>query len=209
MTVAGVPAAYTVVSANRVTATVPSAPAPVPHRHHPRRHRHQLRQLHSLRPHQAGRQRLPPASGIVGSKVTITGSGFTSATSVTFNGAAAAFTVNGPTSITATVPAAGSAGKIAVKAGSTTATSSAAFLLLPTISSISPTSAAVGAKVVITGTGFVHATHVGFNGITAVYTVVSPTKIDATVPAAAKTGPIRVVTPAALPSRPRSRCSRP
>ena len=72
--------------------------------------------------------------------------------------------MNGPTSITATVPAAGSAGKIAVKAGSTTATSSAAFLLLPTISSISPTSAAVGANVVITGTGFVHATHVGFNG---------------------------------------------
>ena len=136
-----------------------------------------------------------PASGIVGSQVTITGSGFTSATSVTFNGAAAAFTVNGPTSITATVPAAGSAGKIAVKAGSTTATSSAAFLLLPTISSISPTSAAVGAKVVITGTGFVHATHVGFNGVTAVYTVVSPTEIDATVPVAAKRGPIRVVTP--------------
>jgi hypothetical protein len=103
--------------------------------------------------------------------------------------------VNGPTSITATVPTAGSAGKIAVKAGSTTATSSAAFLLLPTISSISPTSAAVGAKVVITGTGFVHATHVGFNGITAVYTVVSPTEIDATVPVAAKRGPIRVVTP--------------
>jgi uncharacterized protein (TIGR03437 family) len=53
----------------------------------------------------------------------------------------------------------------------------------------------VGAKVVITGTGFVRATHVGFNGITAVYTVVSPTEIDATVPVGAKRGPIRVVTP--------------
>ena len=136
-----------------------------------------------------------PASGIVGSKVTITGSGFTAATSVAFNGTAAAFTVNGPTSITATVPAAGSAGKIAVRAGSTTATSSTAFLLLPTISSISPTSAAVGAKVVITGTGFVHATHVGFNGFNASYKVVSPTEIDTTVPAAAKSGPIRVTTP--------------
>jgi len=53
----------------------------------------------------------------------------------------------------------------------------------------------VGAKVVISGTGFVHATHVGFNGFTASFKVVSPTEIDATVPAAAKSGPIRVTTP--------------
>jgi hypothetical protein len=196
VTVAGVPAAYTVVSANRITATVPSGAGSGP--------------LTVTTPDGTATSSgtftasavinlavsgFAPASGIVGSQVTITGSGFTSATSVTFNGTAAAFTVNGPTSITATVPAAASAGKIAVKAGSTTATSSAAFLLLPTISRISPTSAAVGAKVVITGTGFVHATHVGFNGITATYTVVSPIEIDATVPAAANSGPIRVVTP--------------
>jgi hypothetical protein len=196
VTVAGVPAAYTVVSANRITATVPSGAGTGP--------------LTVTTPDGTATSSgtftasavinlavsgFAPAGGIVGSQVTITGSGFTSATSVTFNGTAAAFTVNGPTSITATVPAAASAGKIAVKAGSTTATSSAAFLLLPTISRISPTSAAVGAKVVITGTGFVHATHVGFNGITATYTVVSPIEIDATVPAAANSGPIRVVTP--------------
>jgi hypothetical protein len=48
---------------------------------------------------------------------------------------------------------------------------------------------------VITGTGFVHTSHVGFNGFTAGYKVVSPTEIDANVPAAAKSGPIRVVTP--------------
>ena len=195
VTVAGAAAAYTIVSANRITATVPAGAGTGP--------------LTVTTPDgtatssgsfTAGAPNLAisgfaPASGIVGSKVTITGSGFTAATSVAFNGTAAAFTVNGPTSITATVPAAGSAGKIAVRAGSTTATSSTAFLLLPTISSISPTSAAVGAKVVITGTGFVHATHVGFNGFNASYKVVSPTEIDTTVPAAAKSGPIRVTTP--------------
>jgi len=196
VTVAGATATYTVVSANRITATVPADAGTGP--------------LTVTTPNgtatssgtftASGATNLAisgfsPTSGIVGSKVTITGSGFSSATSVRFNGTAAAFTVNGPTSITATVPAAGSAGKIAVRAGSTTATSSTAFLLLPTISSISPTSAAVGAKVVITGTGFVHATHVGFNGFNASYKVVSPTEIDTTVPAAAKSGPIRVTTP--------------
>jgi hypothetical protein len=196
VTVAGATATYTVVSANRITATVPSGAGTGP--------------LTVTTPNgtatssgtftASGATNLAisgfsPTSGIVGSKVTITGSGFSSATSVRFNGTAAAFTVNGPTSITATVPAAGSAGKIAVQAGSITATSSVAFLLLPTISSISPTSAAVGAKVVISGTGFVHATHVGFNGFTASFKVVSPTEIDATVPAAAKSGPIRVTTP--------------
>ena len=196
VTVAGVPAAYTVVSANRVAATVPSGAGTGPLTvTTPDGTATSSASFTVSVPINLAVSGFAPASGIVGSRVTITGSGFTSATSVTFNGAAAAFTVNGPTSITATVPAAGSAGKIAVKAGSTTATSSAAFLLLPTISRISPTSAAVGAKVVITGTGFVHATHVGFNGFTATYKVVSPTEIDATVPAAAKTGPIRVVTP--------------
>lgn len=196
VTVAGVPAAYTVVSANRVAATVPSGAGTGPLTvTTPDGTATSSASFTASVPINLAVSGFAPASGIVGSRVTITGSGFTSATSVTFNGAAAAFTVNRPTSITATVPAAGSAGKIAVKAGSTTATSSAAFLLLPTISRISPTSAAVGAKVVITGTGFVHATHVGFNGFTATYKVVSPTEIDATVPAAAKTGPIRVVTP--------------
>src|SRR6185312_14198851 len=105
VTVAGAAAAYTVVSANRITATVPTGAGTGP--------------ITVTTPDgtatssgsftASGAPTLAvsgfaPASGIVGSKVTITGSGFTSATSVTFNGAAAAFTVNGRTSITATVP---------------------------------------------------------------------------------------------------------
>jgi hypothetical protein len=51
-----------------------------------------------------------PASGPVGTSVTITGSGFTGATSVTFNGATASFAVNSSTQVTATVPAGATSG---------------------------------------------------------------------------------------------------
>ena len=46
--------------------------------------------------------------------VTITGSNFTGATAVTFNGTAATFTVNSNTKISTTVPAGATTGKISV-----------------------------------------------------------------------------------------------
>ena len=55
-----------------------------------------------------------PLSGPVGTSVTITGTGFTGATAVTFNGTSASFTVNLGTQITATVPAGATDGPIAV-----------------------------------------------------------------------------------------------
>src|SRR5215469_434290 len=57
-----------------------------------------------------------PASGAAGVTVTISGSAFTGASSVTFNGVAANnFTVNSGTEITATVPTGASSGPIAVQ----------------------------------------------------------------------------------------------
>ena len=69
-----------------------------------------------------------PTSGTIGTKVTINGSAFTGATGVAFNGAAATFTVNSDTKITATVPSApiGQA-KWRVKTSGGTATSAASF----------------------------------------------------------------------------------
>ncbi|MDZ7343633.1 MAG: DNRLRE domain-containing protein, partial [candidate division KSB1 bacterium] len=56
-----------------------------------------------------------PAYGPIGTEVTITGSGFTGATAVTFNGTPAAnFTVDSPTRIRAVVPNGASAGAITI-----------------------------------------------------------------------------------------------
>ena len=118
----------------------------------------------------------------------------TGASSVKFNGAVAAFTVPSDTTITATVPAAASTGKIAVTILGATLTTATSFSVIPTITGFSPTSGTPGTKVTITGTGFVHATKVLFAGVAAAYTVTSATKITATVPSGAATGKITVRT---------------
>jgi uncharacterized repeat protein (TIGR03803 family) len=69
-----------------------------------------------------------PASGVVGTTVTITGTGLKQATKVTFNKiAAATFTVKSDTQITAMVPAGATTGKIVVTTTGGTATSAKAF----------------------------------------------------------------------------------
>ncbi len=68
-----------------------------------------------------------PASGGAGSSVTITGSNFTGATSVKFNGQSASFTVNSSTQITATVPNCSSSGTISVTTAGGTANSASSF----------------------------------------------------------------------------------
>jgi IPT/TIG domain/Phosphoesterase family len=68
-----------------------------------------------------------PASGPVGTTVTIGGTNFTGATVVKFNGVLAAFTVNSPTQITATVPPGATTGKIIVKTPAGKATSLTKF----------------------------------------------------------------------------------
>jgi IPT/TIG domain len=73
-----------------------------------------------------------PTSGPAGTSVTITGSGFTGATDVTFNGTSAGsvgvgFTVDSTTQITATLPAAASTGAIRVTTSAGHADSSTDF----------------------------------------------------------------------------------
>lgn len=68
-----------------------------------------------------------PSSGPSGTSVTITGTNFTGATAVTFNGAATTFTVNSGTQITATVPTGATTGPIAVTTPAGTGTSTASF----------------------------------------------------------------------------------
>ena len=139
-----------------------------------------------------------PTSGPVGTSVVITGTNFTGATAVQFNGTSATFTVNSATQITATVPSGASTGAITVTTGGGTATSSSNFTVVqqaPTISSFSPTNGPVGTSVTLTGTGFTGANRVEFNGVDATFTVVSDTQITTTVPTGATDGPISVRVP--------------
>ncbi|WP_338286779.1 DNA/RNA non-specific endonuclease [Luteolibacter sp. LG18] len=68
-----------------------------------------------------------PSSGPVGTSLTITGAGFTSASAVSFNGTAASFTVNSSSQITATVPAGATSGTVSVTAPGGVATSGSSF----------------------------------------------------------------------------------
>jgi large repetitive protein len=71
-----------------------------------------------------------PTSGSVGTPVTLTGSGLTQTTKVTFNGTSAAFTVNSDTQVTATVPLGATTGKIVITTKGGTATSATNFTVM-------------------------------------------------------------------------------
>ena len=68
-----------------------------------------------------------PTSGGVGTSVSISGTNFTGATSVKFNGQSASFSVASSTSISATVPNCSSSGTISVTTAGGTATSGGTF----------------------------------------------------------------------------------
>jgi cysteine-rich repeat protein len=145
---------------------------------------------------------LGPAGG--GTSVALSGTGFTGATGVSFGDAAAAsFTVNGDTSITAVSPltTAGTVDVTVTTAGGTSATFAGdqfTFIGVPVVSSISPNSGPVsgGTTVTITGSSFTEASAVNFGEDPAGFTVNDDTSITAYSPAieAADTVDVRVVS---------------
>ena len=123
----GTPATFQVLSPTYLTATVPAGAT--------------LGLINVTTPKGALSSKMPfrvlphisgfsPASGAVGTLVTINGSGFTQTTAVHFgNTVAAKFTVVSDIEITATVPSGAKTGRITVKTKSGTATSSQTFTL--------------------------------------------------------------------------------
>lgn len=140
-----------------------------------------------------------PASGTEGTEVTLTGSSFTGATHVNFNGTTAAFSVVSDNKVSTRVPSSATTGTISVATplGSTSTANSFTVVTesVPQISSFTPTSGGVGTAVTLSGSGFSGATSVAFNEISATFTVSSDTQISTSVPSGATTGPIRVSTP--------------
>ena len=137
-----------------------------------------------------------PTTAVLRSPVTILGTNLTGATSVSFNGTAAPFTVVSSSEITTRVPVGATTGKVRVVTPGGTLLSDVNFGVAPSISGFSPTSGPVGTRVVITGQSFTGVTRVAFKGFKATgITVDSSTQITATVPSGAKTGKITVTTP--------------
>jgi IPT/TIG domain len=139
-----------------------------------------------------------PTCGPVGTSVTITGTGFTGATAVDFNGTDDT-TLQGltDTTVTAQVPAGATTGKITVETPGTDTPSASVFVVgtaaTPTITSFTPTVGPIGTSVTITGTNFGCTTAVKFNTTTATsFTLNSATSITAIVPTGATTGKISV-----------------
>lgn len=150
-----------------------------------------------------------PSAG--GSSVTVTGTGFTGATVVTFGATpAASFTVNGDTSITAVSPpvSAGTVDVTVTTAGGTSPVSSTdqfTFVAAPAVSGLSPDSGPVGGGtlVTITGTNFSHVTTVNFGEAAAGFTVNDESSITAVSPAAeaADTVDVTVVSVGGMSAR--------
>jgi hypothetical protein len=127
-----------------------------------------------------------PQSGGVGASVTINGQNLSGATSVTFAGTSATFTISNPgRRITAVVPAGAASGPIAITTPGGTATSAGIFTVVspPAITGFAPSSGPAGSSVTITGTDLAGATAVMFDGRIASFTAnAAGTQIAATVP---------------------------
>ncbi len=137
-----------------------------------------------------------PGKATTGTSVTINGNGFAAGDAVYFNGVASgSVNVTSASHLTATVPATASSGPIKVTAsGGSSATSSTSFLVIPSITSFSPSSGTPGTTVTINGSGFTGASRVTFSGTAASFSVVSANQIKATVPRRARSGRIAVTT---------------
>ena len=142
---------------------------------------------------------LSPTSGPAGTSVTISGSKFGSSqgsSTVKFNGTVATPTSWAAGTIKTPVPAGATTGNVVVMVGGI-ASNGVNFTVAPkpTISSLSPTSGAVGTVVTISGTNF-GATQGGspvtFKGVTATPTSWSATSIQTPVPSGASTGNVVV-----------------
>jgi ABC-type oligopeptide transport system substrate-binding subunit len=142
--------------------------------------------------------RVTPASGTVGSTVTINGSGFTGVTAVRFNGTPSTSVTNvTETSLRAVVPDGAQTGPVQVVSPDGTGTSTASFTVTPRVTGFTPSAAKRGAAVTIHGSNFTGAQKVVFGSAAILapgFTVADDGTITTTVPMNAVTGKVTVTT---------------
>ena len=138
-----------------------------------------------------------PDNGLSGATITITGKTLGAVTKVTFGSTTATGTIKTKSAgtVTVTIPSSAVSGTVTVTNSSGSTPWGGTFNVLPHISSFSPASGAVGTKVKIKGTGLSASPTVSFNGTDSIsLTLITPTEVDAIVPAGATTGKIHVHT---------------
>lgn len=144
-----------------------------------------------------------PTSGIVGSSVTITGSGFSNSATVNvvkFNDIPAIVSIASTTSLTVTVPANATTGTISVTHERKSAVGpDFTVLQLPEVTSLVPNSGVVGSTIEINGNHFGNTCEsiaVRFNGVEASITSCTSTKLVVKVPAGTTSGTVSITTAA-------------
>jgi YD repeat-containing protein len=147
-----------------------------------------------------------PASGPIGSNVSIYGTAFSTTPSqntVTFNGVTATVVSSTATKIVATVPTGATTGLISVTTSAGTVSSATSFAVVagsgqPTIASFSPAIGIPGTAVTITGTNFQSPAvrnKTKFNITNALVSSATATSISTNVPILSGSGKISVSTP--------------
>ncbi len=146
-------------------------------------------------------QNFNPASGPVGTSVTVTGSGFIDTTQVQVNNVNATYSIVNDNTLTLTVPANATSGQIAIINPANAAWSGSNFTVTadyayPYIQNFTPSSGPVGTVVTVTGSGFTGATQVQIGNVNASYNVVDDGTLTLTVPNNAVSGQIAIINPA-------------
>ena len=148
---------------------------------------------------------LSPASGAVGSAVTLTGTGLAGASQVLFADAApASFVVTSPTQLLVKVPAGALTGPVRVLTADDAAVTTQFFTVTstgaPALTGFSPARGAGFTTVTVTGAGFGGATAVRLGALQAGFNVLSDGLLTFQVPTGATSGPISVTNPLGVSS---------
>lgn len=145
--------------------------------------------------------RVSPASGGIGTTVTVTGTSFGTSqgtSTIKFNGVAATSVTSwSNTQIVAAVPSSASTGPVTVVVSSISSNTNFSFTLYnPVVSSVSPPVGQYGSTIVVTGSGFGNSqttgSQVSFNGASGNVISWSNTSIQVAVPQNATSGPLTV-----------------